>query len=83
MLQKFFHFTITCDARRQIPKMILERLVEEYIWQANEGKKGPASIKERATRIQQLIRAEVDRRKAQAEFDKILNQKYEGLEAAN
>lgn len=82
-MQKFFHFTITCDAKRQIPKMILERLVEEFIWQDNEGKKGPSSIKERASRIQKLIRAEVDRRNAQVEFEKILSSKNKGLEAAN
>lgn len=82
-MQKFFHFTITCDAKRQIPKMILERLVEEFIWQDNEGKKGPNSIKERASRIQKLIRTEVARRNAQEEFDRILGQKNNGLEAAN
>lgn len=82
-MQKFFHFTITCDARRQIPKMILERLVEEYLWQENENKKGPLSIKERAARIQQLIMAEVARRNAQEEFNKFLKQKDRGLEVAN
>ncbi len=82
-MQKFFHFTITCDARRQIPKMILERLVEEYLWQENENKKGPLSIKERAGRIQQLIMAEVARRNAQEEFNKFLKQKDRGLEVAN
>ena len=82
-MQKFFHFTITCDARRQIPKMILERLVEEYLWQGNEGGKGPSSIKERASRIQQLIGKEVARRNAQEEFNKILSQKNMGLEVAN
>lgn len=82
-MQKFFHFTITCDAKRQVPKMILERLVEEYIWQANEGGKGPTSIKDRASRIQQLIKAEVARRNAHEEFDRILRQKNKGLEAAN
>jgi len=82
-LQKFFHFTITCDAKRQIPRMILERLVEEYVWQDNEKKKGPASIKERAGRIQQLILAEVARRNAKEEFNKYLNQKNGGLEVAN
>lgn len=82
-MQKFFHFTITCDAKRQVPKMILERLVEEYLWQGNEGGKGPTSIKERATRIQQLITSEVSRRNAQDEFNRILGQKNKGLEAVN
>ncbi len=71
-MQKYFHFTITCDARRQIPKMILERLVDEYIWQGQEYQKGVASIKERAARVRRLIDMEIDRRNARREFERIL-----------
>lgn len=73
MLQKFFHFSITSDARRQIPKMILERLVDEYIWQGQEFLRGNTSVRERARRIRQLIEAEITKRKAQHEFDKLLS----------
>lgn len=72
-MQKFFHFTITSDARRQIPKMIIERLVDEYIWQGQEYLRGTASVKDRARRIRQVIEAEVTRRNAQREFDKLLS----------
>ncbi|MFA5881711.1 MAG: hypothetical protein WC834_05890 [Eubacteriales bacterium] len=70
-MQKFFHFTITCDARRQVPKMILERLVDEYIWQGQEYQSGVASVKDRAKRVRQLIEAEISRRNAQREFDRL------------
>lgn len=70
-MQKFFHFTITCDARRQVPKMILERLVDEYIWQGQEYQSGVASVKDRAKRVRQLIEAEINRRNAQREFDRL------------
>jgi len=70
-MQKFFHFTITCDARRQVPKMILERLVDEYIWQGQEYQSGLASVKDRAKRVRQLIEAEINRRNAQREFDRL------------
>lgn len=73
MLQKFFHFTITSDARRQIPKMIIERLVDEYIWQGQEYLRGTASVQDRAKRIRQLIEAEITRRNAQREFEKLLS----------
>lgn len=72
MMQKYFHFTITCDARRQIPKMILERLVDEYVWQGSESARGTVSVRERAKRVQQLILAEIDRRKGHREFEKLL-----------
>ena len=80
-MQKYFHFTITCDARRQIPKMILERLADEYRWQGQEILSGAASVKERAQRVKQLIEAEINRRKAQREFSKLLSQ-YENAENA-
>lgn len=82
MLQKFFHFTITSDARRQIPKMIIERLVDEYIWQGQEYLRGTTSVKERARRIRQLIEAEITKRNSQREFDKLLsrNEKEEKQE---
>ncbi len=80
-MQKFFHFTITCDARRQIPKMILERLVDEYIWQSQEGQRGVASVKSRAKRVRQLIEAEIARRNARKEFERLLaGRKVEGKE---
>lgn len=71
-MQKYFHFSITCDARRQIPKMILERLVDEYIWQGQEYRNGTASVKERAKRVQQLIEDEIRRRNAKREFDRLM-----------
>lgn len=73
MMQKYFHFTITCDARRQIPKMILERLVDEYIWQSRECGAGSASVRERAKRIRELIEGEINRRNARREFDRIMS----------
>jgi hypothetical protein len=72
-MQKYFHFVISCDAKRQIPKMILDRLADEYLWQSQEAKSGITSIKNRASRIQQLILAEVARRKAQKEFEKVVS----------
>lgn len=74
-MQRFFHFTITSDARRQLPKMILERLADEYLWQGHEQFRGTASVKDRAKRIRQLIEAEVERRNVQREFDKLLSRK--------
>ena len=71
-MQKYFHFTITCDARRQIPKMILERLADEYIWQGQESIQGKASVKERAIRVQKLIEAEIKRRDAHREFERVM-----------
>ncbi len=71
-MQKYFHFTITCDARRQIPKMILERLVDEYIWQGQELRRGVSSIKDRAERVRKLIESEISRRNAHKEFEKLL-----------
>ncbi|PKM81542.1 MAG: hypothetical protein CVU89_08585 [Firmicutes bacterium HGW-Firmicutes-14] len=72
MMQRFFHFTITCDARRQIPKMILERLVDEYIWQGEEYRRGTASVKERAKRVRELVEAEIKRRNAGKEFERLM-----------
>ena len=80
-MQKYFHFTITCDARRQIPKMILERLADEYRWQGQEILSGAASVKERAQRVNQLIETEINKRNAQREFSKLLSQ-YENAENA-
>lgn len=74
-MQKFFHFTITCDARRQIPKMIIERLVDEYAWQGQECLRGVASVRARAQRIRQLIENEVARRNNQKEFEKVLSRR--------
>lgn len=74
-MQRFFHFTITSDARRQIPKMILERLVDEYMWQEQEAHNGPNSVKVRADRVKELIEAEVERRSAKEEFEKIIKEK--------
>ena len=74
-MQKFFRFTITSDARRQIPKMILERLVDEYLWQGQECLRGVASVRDRAQRIRQLIEAEIVKRNGQREFDKLLSKK--------
>ena len=71
-MQKYFHFTITCDARRQIPKMILERLADEYIWQGQECVQGKASVKERALRVQKLIEVEIQRRNAHKEFERVM-----------
>jgi len=76
-MQRFFHFTITCDARRQIPKMILERLVDEYIWQDQEYKVGKESVKARAKRIRRLIEAEIERRNAHREFERLMARKSE------
>lgn len=72
-MQRFFHFTLTSDARRQIPKMILERLVEEYVWQGGEFRRGAPSIKSRVKRIQQEIEKEILRRKAHREFERLLS----------
>ncbi len=72
-MQKYFHFSITCDARRQIPKMILERLADEYIWQGQEYLSGVSSVKDRAKRVQQLIVAEIKRRNANKEFERLLS----------
>jgi len=77
-MQRFLHFTITSDAKRQIPKMILERLVDEYIWQEQEYQRGIASIQERAKRVRQLIEAEIDRRNARREFERLLSQANAG-----
>lgn len=74
-MQKFFHFTITCDARRQIPKMILERLIDEYLWQGQEYLRGVASVKDRAKRIRQIIEQEIAKRNMQKEFDSLLSRK--------
>ncbi|GAB4269199.1 hypothetical protein [Thermincola ferriacetica] len=78
-MQRFFHFTITSDAKRQVPKMILERLADEYLWQEQEASNGPMSVKSRAARIKELIEKEVNRRSAQEEFNKILNEKRTNL----
>ena len=72
-MQKYFHFTITCDATRQIPKMILERLADEYIWQWQASAQGTTSVKERARRISKLIRAEIKRRNAEQEFERVMS----------
>ncbi len=72
-MQKFFHFTITSDARRQIPKMILERLVDEYIWQGQEYQRGTESVKARAKRVRKLIENEIARRNAHREFERIMS----------
>ncbi len=72
-MQKFFHFTITSDAKRQIPKMIIERLVDEYIWQEKEYQRGTESIKARAKRVRQLIENEITRRNAHREFERIMS----------
>lgn len=74
-MQKYFHFTITCDARRQIPKMILERLVDEYIWQGEEYGSGVTSVKDRAQRVRALIEKEINRRNAHREFERLLARK--------
>lgn len=74
-MRKFIHFTITCDARRQIPKMILERLVEEYLWQEQEYLQGTVSVKQRAMRVRQLIEEEIVKRNVQEEFDLLLSRK--------
>ncbi len=72
-MQKFFHFTITSDAKRQIPKMILERLVDEYNWQGQEQKQGVASVKERSKRVRHLIEVEINRRNAHREFNRLMS----------
>ncbi len=74
-MQKFFRFTITCDARRQIPKMLLERLVDEYLWQGQEYLRGPASVKDRTHRVRKIIEQEIIERNAQREFDLLLSRK--------
>jgi hypothetical protein len=72
-MRKYFHFTITTDAKRQIPKMILERLADEYLWQWEEYTKGATSVKERAQRITELINAEIKRRSAEKEFERMVS----------
>lgn len=72
-MRKYFHFTITCDAKRQIPKMILERLADEYVWQWQESAQGATSVKERARRIIKLIKAEIQRRDAEEEFERVIS----------
>ncbi len=74
-MQRYFHFTITSDARRQIPKMILERLVDEYLWQEQEAVGGPTSVKVRASRVRELIEAEIKRRSASDEFNRLVSQR--------
>lgn len=71
-MRKYFHFTITCDAKRQIPKMIIHRLADEYLWQGQESEHGVTSVKERARRIRELIQAEIKRRGAQQEFERLI-----------
>lgn len=72
-MRKYYNFTITCDAKRQIPKMLLERLADEYIWQWQEAAKGATSVKERARRIIRLIKAEINRRNAEQEFERVIS----------
>ncbi|WP_418792074.1 hypothetical protein [Phosphitispora sp. TUW77] len=79
-MQRFFQFTITSDARRQIPKMILERLVDEYIWQSQQCQCGAASVKDRAKRVCKLVEAEINRRNVQKDFDRLLNRRMRELE---
>ncbi len=79
-MQRFFHFTITSDARRQIPKMILERLVDEYIWQGQEYQRGVASVKDRAQRVRKLVEAEIARRNVHKEFDRLMSRRMPELE---
>ena len=80
MMQRFFHFTITSDARRQIPKMILERLVDEYIWQGQQYQCGAASVKDRAQRVRKLVETEITRRNVHKEFDRLMNTRVRELE---
>lgn len=82
-MQKFLHFTITCDARRQIPKLIIERLVDEYLWQGQEYLRGTTSVKNRAKRVRQLIDEEIIKRNAQKEFEKLLSRRNSVKEKEN
>ena len=79
-MQRFFHFTITSDARRQIPKMILERLVDEYIWQGQEHTSGVTSVKDRAERVRSLVEKEVARRNVHKEFDRLMGRRLREIE---
>lgn len=72
MQHSYFNFILTSDAKRRIPKMILERLANEYLWQQQEYVNGQHSVKERTKRIRGLIEDEVVRRNAQKEFNAIL-----------
>lgn len=52
--------------------MILERLVDEYVWQEKQYINGTQSTKGRAKRVRELVENEVVRRNAQKEFNRLL-----------
>lgn len=79
-MSKTYHFCRAKDAKKQLPKMPLERLVDEFTVQVRDSHFGLNAAKGRAKRIIKLIEFEVAKRDAEKEFRRLLDQKKRMVE---